>query len=310
MDQIRVFSPATVANVSCGFDIMGFALDSVGDTITVKKEKEPGIRIRKILGHEVPMETSRNVSGVASLALLKALQDTESGFGIEIDKGIKPGSGIGSSAASSAGAVWAVNELLDRPFTHRELIPFAMEGERLAGGEAIADNVSPALLGGFSLVRSYNPLDIIALPFPLELHVVILHPQIEIKTCEARQILSRTISLEQGIQQWGNVAGLVAGLYSGDYGLIGRSLVDHVVEPVRSGLIPHFFPLKEAAINAGALGSGISGSGPSVFALCEGEGPAGRVAAAMETVYHETSIPFNLYISRVSERGVRKMEEQ
>ncbi|MER3374815.1 MAG: homoserine kinase [Allomuricauda sp.] len=306
MEEIKVFCPATIANVSCGFDVLGLALDSVGDEMTVRKIPEKTIRISKILGQDLPLEAERNVSGVAGLAFL-AKSDYEGGFEIEIDKRIKPGSGIGSSAASSAGAVWAMNELLGRPFSKLELVQFAMQGEKLASDVAHADNVAPAIYGGFTLVRSYDPLDIIPIPTPTELYATVIHPQIEIKTSDSRKILRTTISLAQGIQQWGNLGGLIAGLYQNDYDLIGRSLHDHIVEPIRSILIPAFDNIKANAIEAGALGCGISGSGPSIFALSKGEDMAKKVAASMQETYKNIGVPYDIHISKVNTQGVKKI---
>ena len=303
MKSIRVFCPGTIAIVSCGFDVLGLSLAGVGDYMTVTQTAIKGITISEILGQDLPMETTQNVAGVAGLALLEAL-GSDAGFDIKIDKRIKAGSGIGSSAASSAGAVWAINHLLGDPFTTKELIPFAMEGERLASGVAHADNVAPALLGGFSLVRSTDPLDVISLPSPSELYATVIHPQIEIKTADSRRILKSNLSLKDAITQWGNVGGLVAGLYREDYELIGRSLQDVVIEPVRSILIPGFNEIKAAALNAGALGGGISGSGPSVFALSKGKDKALKVADAMRLAYEPFGISFDIHISNINEKGV------
>jgi homoserine kinase len=303
MKSIHVFCPGTIANVSCGFDVLGLSLAGVGDYMTVTQTAIKGITISEILGQDLPMETTQNVAGVAGLALLEAL-GSDAGFDIKIDKRIKAGSGIGSSAASSAGAVWAINHLLGNPFTTKELIPFAMEGERLASGVAHADNVAPALLGGFTLVRSTDPLDVISLPSPSALYATVIHPQIEIKTADSRRILKSNLSLKDAITQWGNVGGLVAGLYREDYELIGRSLQDVVIEPVRSILIPGFNEIKEAALNAGALGGGISGSGPSVFALSKGKDKALKVADAMRQAYEPFGISFDIHISNINEKGV------
>lgn len=303
MKSIRVFCPGTIANVSCGFDVLGLSLAGVGDYMTVTQTTIKGITISEILGQDLPMETTQNVAGVAGLALLEAL-GSDAGFDIKIDKRIKAGSGIGSSAASSAGAVWAINHLLGNPFTTKELIPFAMEGERLASGVAHADNVAPALLGGFSLVRSTDPLDVISLPSPSELYATVIHPQIEIKTADSRRILKSNLSLKDAITQWGNVGGLVAGLYREDYELIGRSLQDVVIEPVRSILIPGFNKIKAAALNAGALGGGISGSGPSVFAVSKGKDKALKVADAIRLAYEPFGISFDIHISNINEKGV------
>jgi len=306
MEEIKVFCPATIANVSCGFDVLGLALDSVGDEMTIRKTTEKRIRITKIIGQDLPMETENNVAGVAGLALL-AKSDYDGGFEIEIDKRIKPGSGIGSSAASSTGAVWAMNELLGKPFSNLELVEFAMQGEKLASDVAHADNVAPAIFGGFTLVRSYDPLDIIPIPTPSELFATVIHPQIEIKTSDSRKILKTTISMQQGIQQWGNLGGLVAGLFQNDYELIGRSLQDHIVEPIRSILIPAFDDIKANALKAGALGSGISGSGPSIFALSKGEEIAQKVADSMKETYQNIGVDFDIHISKVNSQGVKKI---
>jgi homoserine kinase len=306
MEEIKVFCPATIANVSCGFDVLGLALDSVGDAMTVRKIPEKGIRISKIMGQDLPLEAEQNVAGVAGLALLDK-SDYEGGFEIEIDKRIKPGSGIGSSAASSTGAVWAMNELLGKPFSKLELTEFAMQGEKLASDVAHADNVAPAIYGGFTLVRSYEPLDIIPIPTPSELYATVIHPQIEIKTSDSRKILKTTISMQQGIRQWGNLGGLIAGLFQNDYDLISRSLEDHIVEPIRSILIPAFDDIKANSLKAGALGSGISGSGPSIFALSKGEAIAQQVAASMKETYQNIGIDFDIHISKVNSQGVKKI---
>lgn len=303
-NEIKVFCPATVANVSCGFDVLGVALDSVGDEMVIRKVPQKGIKITKLTGQDLPKETLNNVAGVAGNAFLLA-SDYDGGFEIEIDKKIKPGSGIGSSAASSAGAVWAMNHLLGNPFSKTELVKFAMEGERLASDVAHADNVAPALFGGFTLVRSYSPLDIISIPAPTELYVTIIHPQIEIKTSDSRKILKTTISMETGIKQWGNVGGLVAGLFKEDYELIGRSLEDHIVEPIRSILIPGFDEVKKVSIEAGALGSGISGSGPSIFAFSKGNETALKVGNAMKSVYDKIGIAYEIHVSKINMEGVK-----
>lgn len=308
MEGVKVFCPATIANISCGFDVLGLALDSVGDEMILRKTDTPGIRITRITGQELPLETEKNVAGVAALSLLNTL-DFSGGFEIEIVKNIKPGSGIGSSAASAAGAVSGINTLLGEPLTKHELLPFAMEGEKLASGVPHADNVAPALLGGFTLVRSYDPLDVIKLNTPGELQATIIHPQIEVKTADSRKILKTAISLKDGIRQWGNVGGLVAGLYTEDYDLISRSLEDHIVEPIRSILIPGYDALKEAAQRAGALGVGISGSGPSVFALSKGVTKAEEVATAFQKAYDQIGVPFEIHVSKINEEGIKIRED-
>ncbi|MCM4157086.1 homoserine kinase [Gramella sp. AN32] len=304
MKEIKIFAPATVANLSCGFDVLGCCLDSVGDEMTIRKNDLKKVRITKISGQDLPMETDKNVAGVAVLSLLDHLNENQ-GFDIEIDKRIKPGSGIGSSAASSAGAVFAVNKLLGEPLKHKELVQFAMKGEFLASGNAHADNVAPALLGGFNLVRSYEPLEIVSLPTPHELRMVVLHPLIEIKTRDSRAIIKQNVSLKKAINQWGNLAAFVSALYTEDYALMGRSLKDEIVEPVRSILIPFFEELEKISSEQGALGFGISGSGPSVFAMCKGDEVAAEVYKSFKKFYSSKEIEFDIHVSEINKTGVK-----
>lgn len=306
MEEIKLFCAATIANISCGFDVLGLALDNVGDEMIVRKVPQKGVTITKITGQDLPLETHKNVAGVAALALLSKV-DTDFGFEIEIYKNIKPGSGIGSSAASSAGAVYGINELLGRPFSNHDLIEFAMQGERLASGVAHADNVAPALLGGFTLVRSTAPLDVLKIHTPNELYATVIHPQIEVKTSDAREILRSSVPLKTAIKQWGNIGGLISGLYTEDYDLIGRSLEDYIVEPIRSILIPAFDSVKTESIKSGALGAGISGSGPSIFALSEGSKNASKVATAMKKVYDKVGIAYDVHISKINTEGIKKL---
>lgn len=304
MNKIKIFCPATIANLSCGFDVLGTCLENVGDEMIIKKSNEKGIRITKIKGADLPLETEKNVAGVAALALLNAI-DSDFGFEIEIYKKIKAGSGIGSSSASAAGAVFGINELLGRPFSRKELVAFAMKGEALASGSEHADNVAPCLLGGFTVVRSSTPLDIIKIESPKDLYATVIHPQIELKTSEMRAVLQPMVSLKSAITQWGNVGGLIAGLYTSDYELIGRSLHDEIVEPLRGKFIPKFDLVKQAALKNGALGSGISGSGPSIFALSKGIETAEKVANAMREIYNETGIPFEIHVSKINDEGAK-----
>lgn len=304
-NKIKIFTPATISNLGCGFDIIGLAIESVGDEMLIKTNKSEKIRITKITGYNnIPYQTSENVAGVALQAMLEHLNEKQ-GFDIEINKKIKPGSGIGSSAASAAGVVVAANELLGKPLTRKQLVQFAMKGEILSSGSEHADNVAPAVLGGITLIRTCNPLDIIKITTPKKLYCVLLHPQIEIKTIEARNILNQQVSLKSAINQWGNVAGLIAGLINSDYDLIGRSIEDHIIEPQRSKLIKGYWELKNAAIEAGALGVNISGSGPSVFALTNGKQKAEEVKKAMENQYLKEGINFNIYLSGINEDGVK-----
>ena len=307
MTEIKLFCPATIANLSCGFDVLGLCLENIGDEMVIRKVLEKGIRITKIIGADLPLETEKNVAGVAALALVNQL-NPDCGFEIEIYKNIKAGSGIGSSAASASGAVFGINELLGKPFSRKELIHFAMKGEALASGSEHADNVAPALLGGFTLVRSYKPLDVIRIESPSELYATVIHPQIELKTSEMRAVLQPLVSLKSAITQWGNVGGLIAGLYTNDYDLIGRSLHDDIVEPLRGKFIPKFDLVKKEALENGALGSGISGSGPSIFALSKGIETAQKVANVMRTIYDETGIPYDIHISKINSGGIQEIK--
>ena len=304
MNEIKIFCPATIANISCGFDVLGLCLETVGDEMIIRKSDVQGIKIKKIVGEDLPLESSKNVAGVAALALLDAI-DYKFGFEIEIYKNIKPGSGIGSSAASAAGAVFGINELLGKPFNRKELVEFAMKGEAIASGSEHADNVAPAILGGITLVRSSAPLDIIKIESPSELFATVIHPQIELKTSEMRAVLQPMIPLKSAILQWGNLGGLIAGFYTSDYELIGRSLHDEIVEPLRGPFIPKFDVIKKTALENGALGSGISGSGPSIFALSKGIETANRIAKAMFVIYEDMNMPFEIHVSKVNPEGVK-----
>ena len=306
MKSLKIFTPATVSNVSCAFDILGFALDNVGDEMSFTKTIEKGVQIKIIGNNKLPNNPLKNVAGVVAIEMLK-IANANFGIRIEIDKKIKPGSGIGSSGASSAGAAFGVNRLLNNKFNKTELVEFAMLGESLASGDAHADNVAPAIFGGFTLVRSYSPLDVIKLHSPSELYCTVIHPQIEIKTEDARKILTKNILFKDAIVQWGNVAGLIAGLYSENYELIGRSLHDEIVEHQRSSLIPMFYNVKQAILEAGALGGGISGSGPSVFALSKGNEVAENVAQAMKNVYEKTNIDFEIHVSKINSVGIKEI---
>lgn len=308
MDKIKVFAPATVANVACGFDVMGFALDFPGDTIVVEKNKEEVLKIKAIHNApNLPLDPKSNVITVAVEEMLKTLKSTQ-GFTFELTKGVKPGSGIGSSAASSAAAVVAVNELLGRPFSKKELVPFGMKGEECASGTAHADNVAPSICGGFTLVRSYDPLDIVKIPAPENLWCTVIHPQIEVKTRDSRSVLKNTVELKKAIKQWGNLGGLISGLYQKDYALIGRSLVDEVIEPYRSILIPGYQEVQDKVKEAGALGCSISGSGPSIFALSEGEATAKEVKKAMAAVYGQYGVDFEIHVSKVNDEGAKVID--
>jgi len=301
--SVQVHAPATVANLVCGFDVLGMALHRPDDVMTLTLKDEPGITIEHTDIYQLPTEPEKNVAGAALLAMLEEL-DNPPGFHLVTDKRIKPGSGLGSSAASSAGAVVAANELLGKPFSNEDLVRFAMNGEKVASGVKHADNIAPAIYGGITLIRSIFPLDIVQLSGP-PLFVTVVHPQIEVRTADARQILRKEVQLKSAIKQWGNIAGLVAGLLKQDYALIGRSLEDVIIEPVRSILIPGFDDVKSQSREAGALGGGISGSGPSIFMLSEKESTANEVEQLMRDVYTKLGIDFKTYVTSISYEGVR-----
>jgi homoserine kinase len=303
MQEVTVKSPATVSNVVCGFDCLGFALAEPADEMTIRVIDEKTIRIVHRDDFQLPIDPQKNIAGIALLALMRS-GNLDHGFEIEITKNIKPGSGIGSSAASACGAVVAANRLLGDRYSTSELMEFAMEGETVASGARHADNIAPCMLGGFTLVRSTEPLDVISLDFP-PLFATVIHPQIEIKTAEARAILPANVALKDAVYQWSNLGAFVAALAKGDHELISRSLVDRIVEPARKSLIPKFDELKSGALSAGALGGGISGSGPSVFMLSVSESIATDVANAMTEVYSLTGIDFRMYVSPIVAEGVR-----
>ncbi len=304
MKEIHIFAPATVANVACGFDVMGFCLDTIGDDMVIKKTDKKGIFITKIEGHDLPLQPELNVAGVSALAMYQAVQP-DFGFEIEIYKNIKPGSGIGSSAASAVGSVFGMNEILGRPFNKTQLTEFAIKGEALASKCEHADNLAPAMFGGFTLVKSIKPLEILKIPSPNDLYATIIHPQIEIKTAEARAILPKKIALTDAVKQWANFGSLIHALHTSDYKLMQKSLHDVIVEPHRSQLIPDYYNVKEAAIKAGALGCSISGSGPSIFTLNKGLNTAKNVAEAINNVYAQTTIEFDIHITKINAEGIK-----
>jgi homoserine kinase len=305
--SIKIKAPATIANMVCGFDILGFAVAEPYDEMTITLKKEPGISIVHTDDHQLPTEPNDNVAGVALQAMLSELT-MPVGFDVIIHKHIKPGSGLGSSAASAAGAVVAANYLLGEVFNKESLVQFAMHGEKLASGVKHADNITPCIYGGITLIRSIFPLDIIPLQ-PPPLFVTIVHPQIEVKTADARSILKKQVYLKDAIKQWGNIAGLVSGLLQSDYALIGRSLEDVIIEPVRSILIPGFDEIKERSKSVGALGGGISGSGPSVFMLSRSLEIAQLVETQMKTVFQQMNLLHYTYVTTVSSKGVQLFSE-
>jgi homoserine kinase len=305
-NSIKITSPATIANLVCGFDILGMAIEAPFDLMEMKLIDEPVIRIKHEDDYGLSAEPENNVAGVALMALMEACEQ-KVGFEVSINKQIKPGSGLGSSAASSAGAVVAANHLLGNVFSKEDLVRFAMNGEKLASGVKHADNLAPCIYGGVVLVRSIFPLDIVSLSAP-PLFVTVVHPQIEVKTSDARQILRKEVQLKNAIKQWGNIAGVVTGFLKNDYDLIGRSLEDVIIEPVRSMLIPGFDEVKKNSKEAGALGGGISGSGPSIFMLSKEKKTAEKVESIMKNVFEKIGVDFKTYVTTINNGGM-KVEE-
>jgi homoserine kinase len=303
MQQVTIQAPATVANLVCGFDILGLALDRPYDIMEIRLLDEPGVIITSKDGFPLPKDPAQNTAGAPLIAMLEEL-DQPIGFEVLISKQIKPGSGIGSSAASAAGAVVGANHLLADRFSKEDLVRFALFGEKVASGVKHADNIAPCIYGGITLIRSIFPLDIVAIPAP-PLHVTVVHPQIEVRTSDARQILRKQVLLKDAIRQWGNIAGLVAGFIKQDYDLIGRSLEDVIIEPIRSILIPGFDEIKTKCKAAGALGGGISGSGPSVFMLSKDEATARHVETIMQEIYTRIGLDHHTYVTTVNPTGVK-----
>lgn len=308
--EVRVFAPATVANVACGYDVLGFAIDAPGDEIVARHCDEPGLRIAKVTGDggKLPTDVSKNTAGVAAQDLLRHLGMLDRGIELEVHKKMPFGSGLGSSAASAVAGAYAVNKLIGEPLTKKQLLPFAMMGESSADGAWHADNVGPCLLGGIVFIRSNQELDIAQLPVPKNLWAAVVHPEIEILTKVAREILPKEVPLDNVTQQVGNLGGLLCGLIQEDYELISRSIHDVIAEPRRQKLIPEFYRAKREAMAAGALGFSISGAGPSVFALCEGEETARRVGAEVSEVFSKLPLENQVYVSQINPRGVHVIE--
>ena len=303
-DSVKIFGPATVSNVGPGFDLLGFALEEPGDEMIIQRNTLGRMVLKDESGYKLPLDPASNIAALAARSLLKEAEASES-FDIIFSRKIKPGSGIGSSAASCVAAVVGINELLGNPFSIEALIPFAMEGEVAASGSWHADNIAPALLGGFVLIRGYDPMDIKHIPYPNDLWCALVHPALEIKTMESRKLIPEQVSLKTALNQAGNLAGLIAGLATSDYALISRSVQDHFAEPFRTSTLPDFGHLREKALDAGSIGTGLSGSGPSVFSLCRGKEVAQEVGNAKLAHFRDRGIDCNLYISSVSEAGCR-----
>lgn len=303
-EEIKIFGPATVSNVGPGFDLMGFALEAPGDEMIVRRNGTDKLVLINETDYELPLDPEKNVAAVAATSMLHELGSYE-GFDLVFMQKIPPGSGVGSSAASCVAAVMGINELMGSPYDTEALIPFAMEGEKVASGATHADNIAPALLGGITLIRSYDPLDIKHIPYPDDLWCAVVHPHLEILTEESRKLIPKTIPLETALIQAGNLAALVAGLSSADYPLISRSVNDVFAEPYRTMQLPDFKQLKESALKAGSVGTGLSGSGPSVFSLCRGEEMAGSVGQVKKDHFTQRDIETRVYVSRISNVGCK-----
>lgn len=306
-DSIQVFAPATVANVVCGFDVLGFAVNEPGDEVIMRVTDKPGITISKITGDNgrLPLDPAKNTVSVSVQHYLKSIERTDIGLDIELHKKMPIGSGLGSSSASTVAGLFAAKTLLGDETDVAKLLPFAMKGEEMACGHGHADNVAPALMGGFVLIRSYEPLDVIRLPHPKGLYCAIVFPDVDVPTREARQIIRDKIYMKDAVTQWGNIAGLVSGLFMNDIDLIGRSMKDILVEPVRSILIPDFYKMREMAMEMGAVSFGISGSGPSVFAFTKSEEEARQIAQKLQKHLAAASIGSNTYVSDINDLGPR-----
>jgi homoserine kinase len=303
-EEIKIYGPATVSNVGPGFDLMGFALEAPGDEMIVRRNGTDKLVLINETEYELPLDPEKNVAAVAATSMLHELGSYE-GFDLVFTQKISPGSGVGSSAASCVVAVMGINELMGSPYDTEALIPFAMEGEKVASGSIHADNIAPALLGGITLIRSYDPLDIKHIPYPDDLWCAVVHPHLEILTEESRKLIPKTIPLETALIQAGNLAGLVAGLSSADYPLISRSVTDVFAEPYRKEQLPDFELLKESALKSGSVGTGLSGSGPSVFSLCRGEEMASVVGQAKKDHFTQHGIESRVYVSRISDVGCK-----
>ena len=305
--DIKVFAPATVANVVCGFDVLGFAVNEPGDEVVMRVTNKPGITISKIIGDDgrLPLNPAKNTVSVSVQHYLESIGRTDIGLDIELHKKMPIGSGLGSSSASTVAGLFAIKTLLGDETDVARLLPFAMKGEEMACGHGHADNVAPALLGGFVLIRSYEPLDVIRLPHPPGLYCAIVFPDVDVPTREARQIIRNKILMKDAVTQWGNIAGLVSGLYTQDIDLIGRSMQDVLVEPVRSILIPDFYVMRELAMQAGAVSFGISGSGPSVFAFTRDEETAHKITQTLQKHLAGIKINSNTYVSTINDAGPR-----
>ena len=306
-DSIRIWCPGSVSNVNVGFDTLGFCLSDAGDEIIAERVSTAGVHLGELRGFPTPSNPSENVAYVAANAVYNAARESKIGVKLNIDKRIKPGSGVGSSAASAVGAAFAVNELLGRPFSKQELLPFCIDGEAIASKTRHADNIAPALLGGFCLVVTQEDHLAVNLETDLDLHYVVAHQQIEIKTSASRTVIPKEIPLKTSIKQWSNLGGFTAALFKNDIRLLVHCAKDFVVEVHRKSQIPHFSELNDLALKNGGLIFGISGSGPSVFALCEGKHNADTVKSAFDQLLRNKEHDYHLYCGAVAKNGVHEL---
>ena len=302
---IKVFAPASVANVAVGFDILGFALEKPGDEIIVRPGKEKGLHITTITGaqNKLPLEVSKNTAGYAALRLLQHLGEEDCPIEMEIHKKMPFGSGLGSSAASAAGGVFAVNSYLKTGLSKAEILRFAVEGEQIADGAFHADNVAPSLLGGLIMIRDNESLDFKKIHVPPGLFVAVIYPHITVLTRDSRAILAPDVSLKTVIRQSGNLAGFIASMYTADFDMMRRSLEDLIIEPQRASLIPGFYELKEMALKTGCLGFSISGAGPSMFALCDNSHLAEEICTKATGILAGKKIKSDTFLSKINLEG-------
>lgn len=302
MEKVQIFAPSSVANVGPGYDTFGFAIEGLGDIITLTKRNDGKLNILPTDGADLPTEPENNVATVAIQALLDDLGSNQ-GMDVHIKKIFKPGSGLGSSASSASGAAFAANELLGKPYTTEQLLPFALKGEALASGSVHADNVAPSLLGGFQVMRSYEPLDIFTVPTPSELIVVIIYPDVEVKTSVAKGLIPKELSVKDAREQWGNVGALIHALHSSDFDLLRRAITDRIAEPYRKGLIPNYDLVKATAVDLGCVGFNISGSGPSMFALFTDQSHVSEYIEKVKAIYDKQGLAVMSHVSKINERG-------
>ena len=312
-DRVRVFAPASASNLGPGFDVLGLALERPGDVVEAELCPTPGVEIVEVTGADsLTTDPNTNVVGIAATAVLRRLEaDATHGVRLWLDKQMPLASGLGSSAASSVASAVAVNHLLGQRLTERQLMTCALEGEATASGTGHADNVAPCVLGGIVLVRSYDPLDLVSLPVPSALRVIVVHPHAAVETAAARRLVAeRRFDITQAVKNLGNIAALVSALHTGDLELFGRSIRDALVEPIRAPLVPAFAEVKQAALDAGALGCSISGSGPSVFAFAASDAVAQAVSDAIQVAFDGAGLPSDPYVGRVNTRGAHVLSVQ